>query len=567
MTLQNQAKQRTIGIAIACGLLAACAPPASHDLILRGGDIYDGSGGDPFVGDVAISGDTIIALGDIGDATATLEIDVKGLAVAPGFVNMMSWANESLIEDGRSQSDIRQGVTLEIMGEGSSMGPLNDAMKVEMAERQSDIRYDIEWTSLAEYLEFLERRGISPNVASFVGAATPRRYVIGHEDRPPTPTELDEMRAIVRVAMQEGALGVASSLMYPPGLFAATDELIALSEVAAEYDGMYISHMRDEGAHMIEAIDELLTIAREANIRAEIYHLKSSGEPNWHLFDEAIAMIESAREEGLEITADVYTYPAGATGLNVTVPPWVQEGGFAASLERMSDPVMREQIIREMNTPSDEWENMFLMAGSPDNILMVGFRSEALKPLTGKTVAEVAAMRGTSPEETILDLIVEDGSRIGTVYFTQSEDIVRRVVALPWSSFNTDEASVAPEGVFLSSNPHPRAYGSFARVLGKYVREEKVLTLQEAIRKLAALPAQTLRIDKRGELKAGFFADIVVFDPATIQDHATFVEPHQYSTGMVHVFVNGEQVLENGEHTGATPGRFVRGPGWTEAGD
>jgi len=445
------------------------------------------------------------------------------------------------------------------------MGPLNDAMKVRMAESQSDIKYDVEWTTLAEYLEFLERRGVSPNVASFIGSATPRTYVIGYEDRPPTPEELDEMRALVRVAMQEGALGVASSLMYPPGLFASTEELIALSEVAAEYGGMYISHMRDEGAHMIEAIDELLTIAREANIRAEIYHLKSSGQPNWHLFDEAIEMIEGARAEGLEITADVYTYPAGGTGLNVTVPPWVQEGGFEASLQRMSDPELRPRIIREMNTPSDEWENMFLMAGSPDNILLAGFKSEALKPLTGKTLAQVAAMRGTSPEETILDLIVEDGSRVGTIYFTQSEDIVRRVVALPWSSFNTDAASLAPEGVFLKRNPHPRSYGSFTRVLSKYVREEKVLTLQEAVRKLAALPAQTLRIDKRGKLKHGYFADVVVFDPATIQDHATFLEPHQYSTGMIHVFVNGEQVLKDGEHTGATPGRFVRGPGWTEA--
>ena len=565
MTEKNSIKQLFIGIAIACSLLLGCTPPTSYDLILRGGDIYDGSGDDPFVGDVAINGDMIIALGDIGEATATLEIDVQGLAIAPGFVNMMSWANESLIEDGLSQSDIRQGVTLEIMGEGNSMGPLNESMKAEMAERQADIRYDIEWTTLAEYLDFLERRGISPNVASFIGSATPRRYVIGHEDRPPTPAELDEMRAIVREAMQEGALGVASSLMYPPGLFADTDELIALSEVAAEYGGMYISHMRDEGANMLEAIDELLTIAREASIRAEIYHLKSSGQPNWHLFDDAIAMVEAAREKGLEITADVYTYPAGATGLNVTIPPWVQEGGFEASLERMSDPALRGQIIREMNTESDEWENMFLMAGSPDNILMVGFRSDALKPLTGKTVAEVAAMRGTSPEETILDLIVEDGSRIGTVYFTQSENIVRRAVAMPWVSFNSDEASLAPEGVFLESNPHPRAYGSFARVLGKYVRDEQVLTLQEAIRKLAALPAQTLRIDRRGELKPGFFADVVVFDPATVQDHATFIKPHQYSTGVLHVFVNGEQVLRNGEHTGATPGRFVRGPGWSNA--
>jgi len=545
------------------GLLTACTPPASHDLILRGGTIYDGSGGESYVGDVAIDGDTIVALGDIGNATATVEIDVQGLAVAPGFVNMMSWANQTLIEDGHSQSDVRQGVTLEIMGEGNSMGPLNDDMKNDLVGFQTDIRYDVEWTSLDEYLKYLERRGVSPNVASFIGAATPREYVIGHEDRPPTPEELDQMRALVRDAMEDGALGVASSLMYPPGLFAETDELIELSKVAAEYDGMYISHMRDEGAHMIAAIEELLTIAREADIRAEIYHFKSSGEPNWHLFDQAVEMVEAARAEGLEITADVYTYPAGATGLNVTIPPWVQEGGFEASLERMSDPELRKRIIEEMNTPSDEWENMFLMAGTPDNILMVGFKSEALKPLTGKTVAEVAAMRGTPPDQTILDLIVEDGSRIETVYFSQSEDIVSRVVALPWSSFNSDEASLAPEGVFLESNPHPRAYGSFARVLGKYVRDEQVITLAEAIRKLAALPAQTMRIDRRGELKQGYYADVVVFDPETIQDHATFIEPHQYATGMIHVFVNGEQVLKDGEHTGATPGRVVRGPGWT----
>ena len=544
------------------GLLSACTPPSSHDLILRGGTIYDGSGGEPFVGDVAIDGDTIAGLGDLGNAEATTEIDVSGLAVAPGFVNMMSWANESLIEDGRSQSNIRQGVTLEVMGEGNSMGPLNDAMKEEMVRLQSDIRYDIEWTTLGEYLQFLVDRGISPNVASFIGTATPRQYVIGHEDREPTPDELEAMRALVRDAMEDGALGVASSLMYPPGLFAKTDELIALSEVAAEHGGMYISHMRDEGAQMIEAIEELLTIAREANIRAEIYHLKSSGQPNWHLFDKAVQMVEDARAEGLEITADVYTYPAGATGLNVTVPPWVQEGGFDASIERMKDPAIRAQIIEEMNTPSDEWENMFLMSGTTDNILLVNFKNEALKPLTGKTVAEVAAMRGTSPEETIMDLIVEDGSRVGTVYFTQSEDIVRRAVSLPWVSFNSDEASLAPEGVFLQSNPHPRAYGSFARVLAKYVREEKVITLADAIRKLAALPAHNLRIERRGELRQGYYADVVVFDPETIQDHATFVEPHQYATGMVHVFVNGEQVIKDGEHTGATPGRVIRGPGW-----
>jgi N-acyl-D-amino-acid deacylase len=552
----------TLVIILSC-FLAACSSPTSYDVILRGGTVYDGSGDKPYAGDLAFIGDKIAAIGDIGEATASIEIDVAGLAVAPGFVNMMSWANESLIEDGRSQSDIRQGVTLEIMGEGNSMGPLNDAMKAEMISRQSDIRYVVEWTTLAEYLEFLERRGISPNVASFIGAATPRKYVIGHEDREPTPAELDQMRDLVRGAMEEGALGVASSLMYPPGLFAKTDELIALSEVAAEYNGMYISHMRDEGAHMIEAIEELLTIAREADIRAEIYHFKSSGKSNWHLFDEAVAMVERARAEGLQITADVYTYPAGATGLNASIPPWVQEGGFSASLERMKNPVLRKRIAREMLEPSDEWENMYLGSGSPDNILLTGFKNEELKRYTGMTLAQVAKMRGTDPRFTAMDLIVEDGSRVGTVYFTQSEDVVRKAVALPWVSFNSDAASVAPEGVFLESNPHPRAYGSFARALAKYVRGEQLISLQEAIRKLAALPSLNLRIDRRGQLKEGFFADVVVFDPDTIQDHATFVEPHQYATGMLHVFVNGEQVLKDGEHTGATPGRVVRGPGWT----
>ena len=552
----------TVSIFVCC-FLAACTSPSSYDVILRGGNIYDGSGEKPYIGDVAFDGDRIAAIGDIGEATAPIEIDVKGQAVAPGFINMMSWANESLIEDGRSQSDIRQGVTLEIMGEGSSMGPLNADMKAAMSQQQGDIRYDIEWTTLDEYLEFLQGRGISPNVASFIGAATPRKFVIGYENREPTPQELDRMRGLVREAMEDGALGVASSLIYPPGHFAKTDELIALSEVAAEYNGMYISHIRDEGAHMIAAIEELLTIARDAKIRAEIYHLKSAGRSNWHLFDEAVAMVERAQAEGLEITADVYTYPASSTGLNATVPPWVQEGGFDASLERMRDPALRERIAREMAEESDEWENMFLAPGSPDNILLASFKSDALKPLTGRTVADVAKVRGTSPQETIMDLIIEDGSRIGTVYFSQSEDVVRKAVALPWVSFNSDAASLASAGVFLNSNPHPRAYGSFARVLAKYVREENVISLEEAIRKLAALPAQTMRIDSRGELKEGFYADVVVFDPETIQDHATFVEPHQYATGMLHVFVNGEQVLKDGAHTGATPGRVVRGPGWT----
>ncbi|MBT8106735.1 MAG: D-aminoacylase [Gammaproteobacteria bacterium] len=544
-------------------IAAACAPPASYDVILRNGTIYDGSGEPSYIGDVAITGDKIAALGDIGDATASLEIDAAGLAVAPGFVNMMSWANESLIHDGRSQSDIRQGITLEVMGEGSSMGPLNEAMRQEMVERQSDIRYDVEWTTLAEYLEFLERRGISPNVASFIGAATPRKYVIGYEDRDATAEELEQMRELVRDAMEDGAVGVASSLIYPPGSFADTDELIALSEVAAEYDGIYASHMRDEGANMLEAVEELITVAREAGIRAEIYHIKSSGQDNWPLFDKAVEMVEQARADGLQITADVYTYPAGSTGLNAAIPPWVQEGGFEASLERMQDPELRDRIAQEMIAPSREWDNMYLGAGTPDNILLVAFKSDELKPLTGKTLAEVAEMRGTDPRYTAMDLIVEDGSRVGTVYFTQSEDVVRKAVALPWVSFNTDAASLAPEGLFLKRATHPRAYGSFTRVLSKYVRDEQVLTMEEAIRKLAALPSRNLRIDRRGELKAGYFADVVVFDPDTIQDHATFIEPHQYSTGMVHVFVNGGHVIKDGEHTGATPGRVVRGPGWT----
>lgn len=548
---------------IACCVLAACTSPDSYDVILRNGTIYDGSGEKPYLGDVAFSDDMIAAMGDIGDATAPIDIDVEGLAVAPGFINMLSWANESLIEDGRSQSDIRQGITLEIMGEGESMGPLNDSMKVELVQQQSDIRYDIEWTTLGEYLDYLEQRGVAPNVASFIGAATPRWYVIGHEDREPTDEELDQMRDLVRQAMEEGAMGVSSSLIYPPGSFAKTGELIALSEVAAEYDGMYISHMRDEGANMLEAVEELLTIAREANIRAQIYHLKSSGQSNWPLFDEAIAMIEQARSDGLQITADVYTYPAGSTGLNAAIPPWVQEGGFEASLERMKDSALRERIAREMLEQSADWENMYIGAGSPDNILLVGFKSDELKPLTGKTLAEVAEMRGTDPRFTAMDLIVEDESRVGTVYFTQSEDVVRKAVALPWVSFNTDAASVAPEGVFLKRHPHPRAYGSFTRVLGKYVRDEQLIPMEEAIRKLAALPSLILKIERRGQLKVGFFADVVVFDPEEVQDHATFVDPHQYSTGMLHVFVNGEQVLKDGEHTGATPGRVVRGPGWT----
>jgi N-acyl-D-amino-acid deacylase len=494
-----------------------------------------------------------------------VEIDAAGLAVAPGFINMLSWATESLIADGRSQSDIRQGVTLEVFGEGWSMGPLNEAMRREMLERQGDIKYEIPWTTLGEYLEYLVRRGVSTNVASFVGATTVRIHVLGYENRPPTPEEMERMRQLVRQAMEEGALGVGSSLIYAPAFYASTEELIELCKVAAEYGGMYISHIRSEGNRLLEAIDELIRIAREAKIPAEIYHLKAAGRANWPKLDEAIRRIEAARAQGLRITANMYPYTAGATGLDAAMPPWVQEGGHRAWIERLKNPAIRQRVTREMRTPTDRWENLYLMAGSPENVLLVGFKNEALKPLTGKTLAEVARLRGRSPEDTIIDLVIEDDSRVGAVYFLMSEENVRKQIALPWMSFGSDAESLAPEGVFLKANPHPRAYGTFARVLGRYVREEKIIPLEEAIRRMTSLPAENLKLDRRGRLKVGYFADVVVFDPAKVQDHATYERPHQYATGVIHVFVNGVPVLRNGEHTGATPGRVVRGPGYKAA--
>ena len=494
---------------------------------------------------------------------AKLEIDARGLAVAPGFINMLSWANESLIQDGRSQGDIRQGVTLEVMGEGSSMGPLTDSMRKEMIEEQADIKYDVPWTTLGEYLDYLAKKGISPNVASFVGATSLRVLEIGYADRPPTPAELGRMQALARQAMEEGAMGLASALIYAPAFYASTDELVALSTAVAPYGGMYISHMRSEGARLLEAIDELITISREAGVPAEIYHLKAAGQPNWPKLEAAIAKIEQARAAGLRITADMYNYIAAATGLNASMPPWVQERGYKEWAARLKDPAIRARVAQEMRTPTDKWENYFLGVGSPDKILLIAFKADSLKYLTGKTLAEVARLRGKSPEETAMDLVIQDGSRVEAVYFVMSEDNVRRQLRLPWVSFDSDAGSYAPEGVFLKSNVHPRAYGTFARLLGKYVRDEKVLTLQEAIRRLTSLPADNLKLRERGRLVPGYYADIVIFDPNTIQDHATFEKPHQYSTGVRDVFVNGVQVLRNGEHTGALPGRVVRGPGWT----
>lgn len=537
------------------------AEERQYDIVIRNGMIYDGSGSPPVKGDVAMQGDQIVAVGKVSGKGRT-EIDAKGLAVAPGFINMLSWATDSLIEDGHSQSDIRQGVTLEVMGEGFSMGPMNDSMKKEAKENQSDIKYEIEWTTLGEYLDFLVKKGISTNVASFVGATSVRVHEVGYADRPPTAEELERMKKLVAQAMEEGALGVGSSLIYAPAFYAKTDELIELCKVAGSYGGMYISHMRSEANKLLEAVDELIRISREAKLPAEIYHLKAGGEPNWKKMDEVIRKVEAARTEGLKITADMYTYPAGATGLDASMPPWVQEGGHKKWVERLKDPATRERVRKEMSENAQDWENLFYLAGTPERIILVAFKNEKLKPLTGKTLGEVAKMRGKSAQDTAMDLVIEDDSRVGTMYFLMSEENIKKQIALPWLSFGSDEASLKPEGAFLKSNPHPRAYGTFARLLGKYVREEKVILLEEAIRKLTSLPAANLKLEKRGLLKEGYFADIAIFDPATIKDHATFEKPHQFSTGVHHVFVNGVQVLKNGEHTGATPGRVVRGPGW-----
>lgn len=540
-----------------------------YDILIRGGTIYDGGGGAPYRGDVAILGDRIAAVGALDDARAALTLDAAGLAVAPGFINMLSWSTESLIEDGRSQSEIRQGVTLEVMGEGSSMGPLSEAMKDTSPGgfmRQGDIRYDIAWTTLGEYLEYLERRGVSPNIASFVGYGTLRVHVIGYDDRPPTPDELARMKALLRQAMEEGAVGLSTALIYPPEFYARTDELIELARVAAEYDGLYISHIRSEGSAFLEALDEFLDIVRAAGIRGEIYHLKAAGRSNWHKMDAAIARIEAARAEGLPVTADMYLYPFSGTGLDASIPPWAHEGGHRALVERLKDPELRARIKAEMVQPTEQWENMYAENWA-ERILLSGFKQEHMKPLTGKTLAEVAAQRGAPPEDTLMDLIIEDNSRIFTMYFSMSEDNLRKQIALPWVSFCSDADSQAPEGVFLKSNPHPRAYGSFARLLGRYVRDEGIIPLEEAVRRLTAFPAATLKLAGRGWLKPGYAADVAIFDPAAVQDHATPQQPHQYATGMAHVLVNGVPVLRDGDHTGAKPGRVVRGPGWKQNGN
>jgi len=540
----------------------ACTQKNNYDIIIRNGLIYDGNGGVPYNADIAINADTIAFIGELKNATTKNEIDAKGMAVSPGFINMLSWANESLIEDGRSQSDIRQGATLEVMGEGWSMGPLNANLKKQLKDGQTDIKYNIEWNTLGEYLNFLEKKGVSCNVASFVGATTIRQNIIGEDDVRATPAQLDSMRLLVKQAMEEGAMGVGSSLIYPPAFFANTDELIALCKEASRHGGSYISHIRDEGNRLIEAVEELITIGKEADIQVEIYHLKASGKKNWYKMDSVIKSIEKARAEGLNITADMYTYTAGATGLTASFPPSLQEGGFGKLWKRLKDPSIRAKMKIAINTDATDWNNTYYAAGSPDKVILLGFRQDSLKKYTGKTLAEVAKIHGKSFEETAMDLIVQDSSRIETAYFMMTEENVKKQIPLPWLSFGSDEGSYSTEGVFLKSNAHPRAYGNFARVIGKYSRDEKLITLEEAIRKLSKLPATNLKLKKRGELKVGYYADILIFDPAKVNDHSTFDKPHQYSTGVMDVFVNGVQVLKDGEHTGAKPGRFVKGPGY-----
>ncbi len=556
--------RKLVTLALFVFFLISCKKQ-EYDVVIRGGMVYDGSGKPGVTTDVGINADTVAFIGDLSNAVGKKEVDAKGLAVAPGFINMLSHCEVSLLFDGNSQSDIRQGVTLEVFGEGS-MGPMNDSMKKddeEAMKHDPDWAYKIDWSTLGEYFESLERRKITPNVASFVSAITVRVHELGYANRAPSAEELERMKALVKQAMEEGAMGVTSALIYAPANYASTEELIELSKVASEYGGMYIAHIRSEGNSIFEAVDETIRIAREAKLPAEIYHLKFSGKDNWNKIDSVIAKIDKANKEGLKITADMYTYTAGATGLDAAMPPWLQEGGIKEWIKRMKDPVMRKKALQEMRTPTNKWENLMMLAGDFDKVLLMGFTNDSLrKNFTGKTLGQVAKIYGKSPQETAMDLVITDGTRVGTAYFLMTEENVKRQIQLPYVSFGSDAESSTASGNFLKTPTHPRAYGNFSRLIGKYVRDEKVISLEEVIRRLTSLPASNLKIKKRGLLQTGYYADLAIFDPAKVQDHATFENPHQYSTGMVHVFVNGTQVLKDGEHTNEKPGRIVRGPGW-----
>jgi len=539
-----------------CSLLIInCAKEPDFDILIKNGQLIDGSGNKSTIGDIAINDDTIAAIGNLDGKRGKKEIDATGLTIAPGFINMLSWAASALDKDGRSMGDIKQGVTLEVFGEGSSIGP---------QKKIDTISNTVTWVSLNEKLNEMVEKGVSPNIASFIGATTLRINTVGYDDRAPTEVELDSMKMMVKQAMEEGAMGIGSSLIYAPAFYSSTEELIEISKIAAQYDGLYISHMRSEGNKLLESIDELLRIAKEADIRAEIYHLKMSGKDNWHKFNTVVKKIDSARKAGLTVTTNMYSYIAGSTGLDASMPPWVQEGGYAKWAERLQKPKIRKKVLEDMRKPAIEWESLMQAAGSADKMILVGFDNDSLRYLTGKTLAEVAKMRNTTPEETAMDLVVQNGSDVSTVYFMMSEENVRKQIALPWMSFGSDAGSYATEGDFLKYSTHPRAYGNFARVIGKYTRDEKLISLEEAVRKMTSLPASNLKIKKRGQLKVGNYADIAIFDFDKVQDHATFEKPHQYASGMVHVLVNGTQVLKDGEHTGAKPGRVVHGPGYID---
>ncbi|MBS1933031.1 MAG: amidohydrolase family protein [Bacteroidetes bacterium] len=541
-------------------IFSSCKTHQQFDTIIRNGIIYDGTGKKPFKGDIGIGADTIAFIGDLSDAKATKEVDAKGMAVSPGFIDMQSQSMETLIQDGRSLGAIKQGVTLEVFGEGESMGPLTDTLKKLAEKNQGDIRYKIEWTSLKDYLEYLQKKGVSTNVASFLGAATIRENLLLFANRAPDSAELGKMKLLVKQGMEDGALGIGSALIYAPGAYAKTPELIELCKVASSYGGAYISHIRSEGNQLLQGADELIKISKEANIPAIFYHLKAAGKFNWYKMDTLIKKIDSARKAGLDITACMYTYTAGATGFDASMPTYVQEGGLDKWVERLKDPATRKKIMKEMDAPANDWENLYLGAG-PDNIICTGFKQDSLKYLTGKRLSEIAKMRGKTPEETILDLVIQDHSRVEVIYFLMSEDNVKKQLQLPYMSLGSDAASMAPEGVFLKSSTHPRAYGNFAKMLGQYVRDEKLMTLEEAIRKMSGLAAQQLHIKKRGTLEVGNFADVIIFDPQKINASSTYEKPHQLAVGMIDVFINGVQVLKDGEHTGAKPGRAVYGPG------
>ncbi len=551
----------------ALALLASAAGAAgaglTYDTVIRQGTIYDGSGQAPVRGDVAIRGDRIAYVGRQAPGRGRTEIDARGKAVAPGFINMLAHPEESLFADGRALSDLAQGVTLEVLGE-DSMGPLTPSLQQLMRQRQSDIHYAVDWTTLGAYLDTLAQRGISPNIASFVGAGTVRTNLLGEADVQPTEAQLTAMRGLVVQAMEEGALGLTDALIYSPNAYAKTPELIALAQESARCGGLYIAHIRSEGDRIEAALAETIEIARASAAPAEIYHLKVAGQANWGKLDAVIATIEAARQSGTRITADMYTYTAGATGLDAAMPPWVQDGGLEAWIARLQDPALRARVLVDMREPHPTWENLLLRAG-PSGTLLLGFKNPALRPLIGKTLAEVASARHTSPEDTAIDLVIANGARVDVAYFLMSEDNVRRQIALPWVSFGSDEAAPAPEGVFLAENDHPRAYGNFARLLGHYVRDEHLISLAAAIHKLTALPADNLSLTDRGRLQPGFFADVVVFDPATIADHATYEQPHQLASGVEQVWVNGIAAIANGRATRAPSGRVVRGRAWTGA--